>query len=314
VDKVCQVNDDGHGEFTTGYIDIPSTVGVNYYINGVLAAAGHHDLVPGDYTVTFSAIPDYTLAGDFPEDGWTETIKDANACGDVHPVEPGVVDQTCTVNEDTDAGTLVSGYIDIPNTVGLNYYINGVLAAAGHHDLVPGDYTVTFAVIPDYTLAGDFPEDGWDVTIESAELCGNLVTHPGVFPIVTFSQATCKTDGTYTLSNDLIEGAPGLPGAAGAVIFTVEGSPVSAGTYHVTAPTTVHVHAEPNAPAFTFDDPQQQKDWTLTFAATTTCDLKTLALTGTQPVGGMLLAYFMLLAGLGIVTVRTVRRHGRPQE
>ncbi|MEO6114838.1 MAG: hypothetical protein ABIP33_00475, partial [Pseudolysinimonas sp.] len=312
-DRICTVNSDGNGDFTSGQIIIPSTVGVNYFIDGVPAGAGGHDVTPGDHLVTFAAVPSYTLAGDYPTDGWTEHVNDANPCGDVHPVEPNVISQTCIVNIDTDAGTLVTGYIDIPNTVGVNYYIEGVLAAAGHHDLAPGDYAVTFAAIPDYTLTGDFPEDGWTVNIGAAKLCGDLVTDASVFPIVT-SHGNCTTDGTYTLSNDLIEGGPGLPGAATAVIFTVDGSPVAAGTYHVTTPQTIHVHAEPNAPAFGFDDPNQQKDWTLAFAAATTCDLKTLALTGSSPAGGMLLAYFMLLAGLGIVTVRAVRRHGRPQE
>jgi len=305
VDRVCGVNSDGNGDYTTGYIDIPSTVGVNYYIDGTLAAAGHHDLAPGDYTVTFAAIPDYTLAGDYPADGWVETIA-GNPCGDVHPVEPNVVDQTCVVNIDTDHGTLVTGYIDIPNTTGVNYYIDGVLAAAGHHDLAPGDYTVTFAAIPDYTLAGDFPEGGWVETIGAAKLCGDLVTHPAVTPIVTQVQLGCSTDGSYTLSNDLAD--------ANAVFWTVDGSPVAQGTYQVTSAKTVHVHVAANGPDYGFNDPKQQTDWTLTFAAPTTCDLKTLALTGSTPVGGMLLAYFMLLAGIGIVAVRAVRRHGRPQE
>lgn len=313
-DEICTPNVDGHGVFTPGYITIPSTVGVNYYLNSVLTAAGQYPESPGDYTVTFTAIPNYTLAGSYPADGWVETIKAADDCGNVYPVEPTVVDQSCVVDIDTNVGTLITGYIDIPSTVGVNYYINGVLAAAGHNELAPGDYTVTFAAIADYTLAGDFPADGWTETIRAAKLCGDLVTDASVFPIVTSTQGGCTTDGSYTLSNDLIEGAPGLPASAGAVIFTVDGSPVAAGTYHVTAPQTVHVHAEPNAPAFTFDDPNQQKDWTLVFAASTTCDLKTLALTGSDPTGGMLLAYFLVLAGLGIVTVRAVRRHGRPQE
>jgi len=163
-------------------------------------------------------------------------------------------------------------------------------------------------------LADNVPADGWVETINPALDCIQETTDASVFPIVTSTQGSCTVDGTYTLSNDILDGAPDFPGAAGAVIFTVDGSPVAAGTYHVTAPKTVHVHAAPNSPDYTFDDPDQQVDWTLTFAAATTCDLKTLALTGTQPAGGMLLAYFMLLAGLGIVAVRTVRRHGRPQE
>jgi hypothetical protein len=313
-DQVCMVNEDGHGSFVSGYITIPDSLGVQYYIDGTPVAAGKISKVPDTYQVTATAKDGFALTDAYPDGGWSLTINGAAGCGNVHPVEPNVVDQTCLTNVDSLFGTLVTGYIDIPNTVGVNYYINGVLAAAGHHDLAPGDYTVTFAAIPNYTLAGNFPKDGWTEHITAAEDCLQETTDASVFPIVTSTQGSCTTDGTYTLSNDLIEGAPGLPGSAGAVIFTVDGSPVAAGSYHVSAPATVHVHAAPNSPDFTFDDPELQTDWTLVFTAATTCNLKTLALTGTTPAGGMLLAYFMLLAGLGVVAVRAVRRHGRPQE
>jgi len=312
-DKTCVVNEDGHGSFHSGFITIPNSLGVQYYINDTAVDAGDIPEVPDTYQVTATAKDGFALTDDYPAGGWSLTIKDAAGCGNVHPVEPNVVDETCKTSVDSLFGTLVTGYIDIPTTEGVNYYINGVLAGAGHHDLPPGDYTVTFAAIPDYTLAGDFPKDGWTEHIGAAVDCIQETTDASVFPIVTSTQGTCTTDGTYTLSNDLIQDAPDFPGAADAVIFTVEGSPVAAGTYHVTAPATVHVHAEPNLPDFTFDGGQQQ-DWTLPFTAATTCDLKTLALTGTTPAGGMLLAYFMLLAGLGVVAVRAVRRHGRPQE
>jgi len=313
-DRACIVNEDGHGSFVSGYITIPDSLGVQYYIDGTAVDPGKILETPGIYQVTATAKDGFALTSDYPDGGWSLTIHDAAGCGVVHPVEPNVVDQTCQTREDSLFGLLVTGYIDIPSTVGVNYYIDGVLAAAGHHDLVPGDYTVTVAAIPNYTLADNVPKDGWVETINPALDCIQETTDASVFPIVTSTQGSCTVDGTYTLSNDILDGAPDFPGAAGAVIFTVDGSPVAAGTYHVTAPKTVHVHAAPNTPDYTFDDPNQQVDWTLTFAAATTCDLKTLALTGTQPAGGMLLAYFMLLAGLGIVAVRTVRRHGRPQE
>jgi len=313
-DQACTVNEDGHGSFVSGYITIPDSLGVQYYIDGTPVDAGNIPEVPKTYQVTATAKDGFALTDAYPDGGWSLTIHAAAGCGVVHPVEPNVVDQTCQTREDSLFGLLVTGYIDIPSTVGVNYYIDGVLAAAGHHDLVPGDYTVTVAAIPNYTLADNVPKDGWVETINPALDCIQETTDASVFPIVTSTQGSCTVDGTYTLSNDILDGAPDFPGAAGAVIFTVDGSPVAAGTYHVTAPKTVHVHAAPNTPDYTFDDPNQQVDWTLTFAAATTCDLKTLALTGTQPAGGMLLAYFMLLAGLGIVAVRTVRRHGRPQE
>ena len=299
-DQICTVNTDGNGDYTSGSITIPASSTVNYFIDGAPVTAGSHDYAPGSYTVTAEAVQDYTLVG-YPADGWPVTVHSALPCGNVTVVDPIVVDQSCVVSDGI--GSYVPGYIDLPAAGIVSYFING--APAGTHNvLAPGDYQVTASVVPNYTLVG-YPDGGWAETIHAAEPCGDLIDHPLVTPIVTSVQLGCTTDGSYTLSNDLA--------APDGVIWTVDGSPVLPGTYTVTSAKTVKVHAEPNGPAFGFSDGTQQ-DWTLTFAAATTCDLKTLALTGTQPVGGMLLAYFMLLAGIGIVTVRTVRRHGRPQE
>jgi len=300
-DETCTVNTDGKGTYTSGGITIPASTTVNYFIDNVPASAGQHDLGAGTYTVTAVAVPNYTLVG-YPVGGWSETVHAAVPCGNVTPVDPIVVDQSCVVSEGG-TGSYVSGYIDLPAAGIVSYFINGSPAST-HNVLAPGDYQVTATVIPNYTLVG-YPEGGWAETIHSAEACGDLVDHPIVTPLVTSVQLGCTKDGSFTLSNDLA--------APDGVIWTVDGSTVLQGTYAVTSTKTVKVHAEPNGPAFGFTFGQQQ-DWTLVFTAATTCDLKTLALTGTTPAGGMLLAYFLLLAGLGVVAVRAVRRHGRPQE
>jgi hypothetical protein len=241
------------------------------------------------------------------EDGpqsWSFSFTDPGEClTDSTPVDPSKTDQSCVVDENG-GGSLVSGFITIPDTTGVQYYIDGSPVSAGDIPEAPGVHTVTATAEPGYVLR-DYPADGWSETIAAADLCGDLVTHPLVTPIVTSVQLGCSTNGSYTLSNDLADST--------AVIWTVDGSPVAQGTYQVTSAKTVHIHVDPNAPAFGFDF-GQQTDWTLTFAVPTTCDLKTLALTGSDPSGAMLLAYFLLLSGLGVVAVRAVRRHGRPQE
>ena len=300
-DESCAVNTDGHGSYTSGTITIPASTTVDYFIEGVPVSAGTYDYAPGTYAVTAVAHANYTLIG-YPLGGWSETVEAASPCGNVAVVDPIVVDQSCVVS-DSGTGSYVSGYIDLPAAGLVSYFINGSPAGT-HNVLAPDTYTVTASVVPNYTLTG-YPVGGWSETIHSALACGDLVDHPIVTPIVTSVQLGCTKDGSYTLSNDLA--------APDGVIWTVDGSTVLQGTYAVTSAKTVHVHAEANGPAFGFTFGQQQ-DWTLVFGAATTCDLKTLALTGTTPAGGMLLAYFMLLAGLGIVTVRAVRRHGRPQE
>jgi hypothetical protein len=295
------VNTDGKGTYTSGGITIPASTTVDYFIDNLLASAGLHPLGAGTYTVTAVAHANYTLVG-YPAGGWSETVHAALPCGNVSPVDPIVVDQSCVVGEGG-IGTYVSGYIDLPAAGIVSYFINGSPAST-HNVLAPGDYQVTASVVPNYTLVG-YPAGGWSETIHAALACGNLIDHPTVTAIVTSVQLGCTKDGSFTLSNDLA--------APDGVIWTVDGSTVLQGTYTVTSAKTVKVHAEANGPAFGFTI-DQQKDWTLVFTAATTCDLKTLALTGTTPAGAMLLAYFMLLAGLGVVAVRAVRRHGRPQE
>jgi hypothetical protein len=304
VQAVC----DGPGTNSGSSYTLPDETGVIYTV--VVNSHWHFNVAPG----TYSANPGdhvYILAtggdGYVLENGpqfWNFSFTDPGKClTDSTPVDPSKTDQSCVVSENG-VGSLVSGFITIPDTTGVQYYIDGTAVSAGDIPEAPGSYTVTATALPGYVLQ-DYPADGWVETIAAAELCGDLVTHPLVAPIVTVVQLGCSTNGSYTLSNDLADST--------AVIWTVEGSPVAQGTYQVTSAKTVHVHADPNAPDFGFDL-AQQTDWTLTFAAPTTCDLKTLALTGSDPSGAMLLAYFLLLSGLGVVAVRAVRRHGRPQE
>ena len=122
-DQVCTVNGDGNGVFTSGYITIPSSTKVNYFIGGSPASAGQHNLAAGTYTVTAVAVPNYTLTG-YPVGGWSETIHSALACGNVTPVAPSVTDQVCTVNGDGN-GVFTSGYITIPASTKVNYFIDG---------------------------------------------------------------------------------------------------------------------------------------------------------------------------------------------
>jgi hypothetical protein len=220
----------------------------------------------------------------------------------VTPKDPSVTDQSCDVSENGD-GSYVDGYIDIPDVAGVAYFIDGKPAPAGQNALAPGRYTVTATADDGYQLLGS-PEGGWIRTIAAADACGSLITFPDVTPQVAFTQLGCTTGGSYSLSNDL--------GAADAVVWTVDGSPVAEGSYVVTAARTVTVHAAPNGPryGFSFD---QQTDWSFTFAVPANCQLTTLALgtlaqTGVVPVGGMVVASFLLIAGLGLVTVRRVRR------
>ena len=218
--------------------------------------------------------------------------------------DPTNTNQTCSVSG------LVGGVIKVVITPHVDYVItydaegdvsfNPTTGETG--PLAPGDYTVAVTAAEGYELTS---KASYSLTISPYHGdCRQLVDHPIVTPIVTSSQLGCTTGGSYTLSNDL--------SAPDGVIWTVDGSPVSAGTYQVTSAGTVNVHAAPNGPSYGFGEGQQQ-DFTLTFARAASCDLKTLALhdgtlasTGTNPTGLLVLAGFLGLFGLALT--RRARR------
>jgi hypothetical protein len=136
--------------------------------------------------------------------------------------------------------------------------------------------------------------------------CVQLIDHPIVVPIVTYAQLGCGTDGSYTLSNNL--------NAPKGVVWTVDGSPVAAGTYQVASAGTINIHAEANGPDYGFTFGQKQ-DWPLTFAKSSTCQLDTLALhdgalasTGSDPTGLLVLGGFLALFGLMLMRRARVLR------
>jgi len=308
---------DQPGVITSGSYTIPTTAGITWTVtvDGLSAssAAGSHNVGPSAHIVIDAAAQTgYSLSGQTHFD-WTLTGPSNDCLVNAIPVDPGHTDQICTVDEH-DHGSFTSGTIILPDTVGVRYAIDGTVpdpatgtpvAGGTAYDVIPGKHFVSATALTGYTLdasyTGPFP-----VTIAAALACGDLVDHPFVTPIVTSVQMSCSAGGSYTLSNNL--------DAANGIIWTVDGSPVAPGTHTVANAQTVTVHAEANGPAYGLDGTQQ--DWPLHFSAPATCDLKTLALTGSAPVGGIVLGYFLLVAGLGLVAVRAARRRPvrEPQE
>lgn len=310
VDAVCNV--DKPGTHTQASYTVVSATHVHYEVSTDLGATW----TPATPDVAVDVAPGSSVwVQAFADSGYKLTTPgltkhDFPAVGDclvtVIPVAPGHTDETCTVDENLH-GHFHSGTIILPATTGIEYAIDGTVPNPADGTPVlggtafpvsDGSHSVSAMALTGYTLDASYTGP-YLVTIAAAEACGDLIDHPLVTPIVVSVQPTCTAEGSYTLSNDL--------DTAGAVIWTVDGSPVSEGTYQVAGNRTVHIHAAANGPDFGFTDGQQQ-DWTLTFSVPANCDLKTLALTGSSPVGGIVLAYFLLIAGIGIVTVRTVRR------
>lgn len=211
-------------------------------------------------------------------------------------VKPEATSQNCVV--DGNNSTLVPAFITIPDTPHVQYFINDVLQTkAGDVTLPPGSYKVSAAAETGYFLQGY--NGPWTEVLTSAEPCGDLITHPLVFPVATQVQMGCFTDGSYSLSNSINDAA--------ALTWTVNGSTVSQGTYKVGAASTVVVHAAANGPAYGLET-GATTDWTFHFVRPTSCDLTTLALTGSTPTGWLLSGYAMLVFGLALVALRFARR------
>jgi hypothetical protein len=271
---------------------------------------GTHPLAAGA-EVWLRAVPDtgFEISG---TSSWDFKATDLAARCDFEatPVKPDVTAQSCVAGSDN-RGVYTNGVIVIPATTGVQYSIDGDDVATGSHAVTPGVHTVVGSALSGYRL-GEGYDGPWEIRSDYAPLCGELDTHPTVDPSVTSKQATCSASGSYTLSSDL----DAL--TSDAVLWTVDGSTVAAGTYKVSGAKTITVVAKPNAPAgFGFDGTEQDqvRTWTLTFAAATACELKTLALTGTgSPVGWIGAGVLLLLGGLTLLTVQQLRRRGRHQQ
>lgn len=196
--------------------------------------------------------------------------------------------------------TLTDAFITIPSLADsphVTYFIDNVIAAPGKHVLKPGTYVVSAVANTGYFLQGY--NGPWTEVLTSAEPCSDLITHPLVSPLASQHQLGCFANGSYTLSNSINDAA--------ALTWTVNGSIVSPGTYSVNSAGTVTVHAAANGPAYGLEN-GAITDWTFHFVRPTSCDLTTLALTGSTPTGWIVFGYLLLISGLTLVAVRFARR------
>jgi len=220
-------------------------------------------------------------------------------------IQPTATSQVCEVTT-TDGldgkitHTLKDAFITIPSLADsphVTYFIDNVVAAPGDHVLKPDSYTVSAVANAGYFLQGY--NGPWTEVLTSATPCSDLITHPLVDPAAVQVQLGCFTNGSYTLSNDLSDAA--------ALIWTVNGSTVSQGTYKVTSASTVVIHATTSGPSYGLET-GATTDWTFHFVRPTNCDLTTLALTGSSPTGWIVFGYLLLVSGLTLVAVRFARR------
>jgi hypothetical protein len=252
---------------------------------------------PGDSIVVRAVADDSTkYQVTFPE--FTYTFADPGDCkGELTPIEPSGLAQYCD-DSDTQNPVLVDGTITLTPVDHIQYFIDGLPQAAGVPiPVTPGTHTVTAAPDdPSKYKIKDGAVTSWPVDIAS-DVC--LPTEGIVIPAVTSSQIGCFSNGSYTLTNDQHD--------ATAVLWTVNGSPVSQGKYTVSGTGSVTITAAPNAPAWGFDV-GQQTSWTIDFKKPSVCDTETLALTGQSPTGLLIAADLLVVAGLVMFAMRAARR------
>jgi hypothetical protein len=265
---------------------------------------------PGDVVVITPIADDgYVISPQIAAEKLSHTFAEPGDClVKADFVQPQATSQSCVVTGDDEGldaktavtHTLTDAFITIPSLAlspHVTYFIDGVVAAPGDHVLAPGTYLVSAMANTGYFLTGY--NGPWTEVLTSAEPCGDLITHPLVSPSAVQVRMGCLSNGSYTLSNDLSDSA--------ALTWTVNGSTVAEGTYQVSKVGVVTIHVVANGPSYGLET-GATTDWTFDFERPTSCDLTTLALTGSTPMGWIIFGYVLLVSGLALVAVRFARR------
>jgi hypothetical protein len=271
---------------STGSVSPVAVTGVAYALS--------FDGKTGNYSVVATPEPGYKF------DGAQIVVYEGNigaysGCVTV-PTDPKVTHEVCN-NGETQDGSITVAAVDH-----VSYSLAGKPTAgdsislpsvSGKVPLGAGTYTVTAKGDFGYTLQGT---NVWTLTILPVEVC-DIPTLPLVTPVLSSTQPSCDADGSYTLTDLVVEGEHPL-------VWSVDGKVTAPGTYSAKAGTTVKVSVATSGPDFGFDS-ETQTDWTLDFAAAKSCDqLTTLAFTGANgDMGGLMIAgLLLLLAGAGVYT------------
>jgi hypothetical protein len=176
--------------------------------------------------------------------------------------------------------------------------IGGITWTGGRSGDGPGAYLVT--AVPDFGTVIDGPTT-FSLTVPGPDrtLC-NIPTLALVTPVATMKQETCSGGGgSYSLSDD-----------GPAIQWLVNGVAVNPGTYRATAGVTVEVRATLTDPVrHGFNNPNDPTSWTFAFESSrTSCDLITLALTGSSAPVGLGIGLALLLGAAGVLGVYLGRR------
>lgn len=190
VDPTCE---------TDGYFTIPTTIGVDYQIDGITQEAGEYPAYDGDSViVTAIAQEGYILSGTTV---WPYEFSIDADCRTRVEVEPIIfVDPTCGL----------AGSYTIPQTTGVDYTIDGLIVEAGTYEAFDGDsVTIVPVAQKDYVLVGEPESSTWEFVLEGG--CTDLkygveCTSEGA--VVTLTNSG-DADGEVILNGEVIVVAAG---------------------------------------------------------------------------------------------------------
>ena len=262
--------------------------------------------VNGARTVTVTAIPGagYGFSSDATT-SWSHTFKTdvENHCVNV-PGDPEAVNEICA----SSPGGVVGGYLTVVPVAGVVYTIHRVrptgadIAVTAPKTIVePGDYAITAAAKPGFTLSGNLE---WKLTVANKAVNCALPTDAFLPSSVNWVSQTCSAGRTVS-GYIAIDPTDFLSYFVGTTQLVSARTAFAPGTYEV------RVVAPPGD---TIDGPSR---YTATIATPrTSCgnlqsqSLRTLAFTGFDSGAGYLVVAFGLLM-LGAVLVFTARRRAK---
>jgi hypothetical protein len=252
-------------------------------------------LPAGEYRVDVAAKPGFVLTG---AQSWpfTEVVLPPEHCAIVTPLAATVT---------TELGCTTDGIYTLPEQDGVVWKVDGV-------PTIPGAYHVTGATTVDVTAepvnaTWGFPTGAtteWALAFTAPLDCiPTLADQP---TNATAQDAVCGPGGSSTGS--ITVGQVDGVDFSKVVDYFIDGVPVTQTTTQL-APGTYTVTAQPQGN----DGLDGPSSWVLTIhAATAVCgDLTTLALTGTDDLGWIVLAVILLQLGVAVLAVRAALNRRR---
>ncbi|WP_395639072.1 collagen-binding domain-containing protein [Pseudolysinimonas sp.] len=315
----CDASDAKKPVVAKGAVTATAAAGVTYELWDVtkttkianLTAGTAYGVGGGTYFVkVLPATDKYTVSG---PNTWIEVVVATNTVvceviGDPTQFEQCVPDLTDLTKSTWTASLTIVAAQHVEYRVYLSNgttWVDQGIWAAGRYDAgtakLPYGSVVQVVAQPESGWSLLAPKS-WEFTFQKAVDC-NLPTFGTVTPEVVFAQ-TCEAGASYKLAI-----AGGVPGS---VLWSVNGGPQTTqlGTFSTSAPGTVKIVATP-ATGYGFDGNGLPRTFEKTFTDAALCDLETLAFTGQNVTGYLVIAVILFQAGLALVAVQFVRARRR---